>query len=144
VDHAAHISPADIFEATLDGTLGFELLEIRPDRVVGRMPVTDRVRQRRGLVHGGAYAALAELLASEATAANVDGGDDLLVMGASNHTSFLRPVTEGTVTGRGRPLHRGRSSWIWDIDLTDDGGRPCAVARVTIAVRRRSSLEPAT
>jgi 1,4-dihydroxy-2-naphthoyl-CoA hydrolase len=139
---AAELPSPEIFETTLDGTLGFELLELSADRVVGRVQVTDRVRQRTGLVHGGAYAALGELLASEATLANA-GGNGVRVMGSSNHTNFLRPVTNGSVTGRGVPLHRGRTSWIWDIQMTDDQGRLCAVSRVTLAVRASEVNGPA-
>ena len=56
-------------------------------------------------------------------------------MGQSNHTSFLRPVTEGTVHAEGTPIHRGRTTWVWDVDFTDDEGRLCAASRVTMAVR---------
>ena len=47
----------------------------------------------------------------------------------------MRPVTEGTVHVAGRPIHRGRTTWIWDVDFTDDDGRLCATSRVTMAVR---------
>ncbi len=57
-------------------------------------------------------------------------------MGMSNNTSFLRPITEGTVHRRlAMRRHRGRTTWIWDVDMTDDSGRLCASSRVTIAVR---------
>jgi 1,4-dihydroxy-2-naphthoyl-CoA hydrolase len=124
------------FEGALDDFLGFELVEAGADGGVARMPITDRVRQRFGVVHGGAHAALAEMLASEATVAAV-ADPDKLVMGSSNFTTFLRPVTEGTVTARARALHRGRTSWVWDVELSGDDGRLCAVSRVTIAVRER-------
>ena len=56
-------------------------------------------------------------------------------VGQSNHTSFLRPVADGSILAEGRPRHRGRTSWIWDVDFTDDDGRLCAISRVTLAVR---------
>ena len=56
-------------------------------------------------------------------------------MGLSNSTSFLRPITEGTVHARATRIHRGRTTWVWEIDHSDDEGRLCAVSRVTIAVR---------
>jgi len=59
-------------------------------------------------------------------------------MGQSNATSFLRPVREGTVRARARRVHAGRTTWVWNVDLTDDDERLCAVSRVTIAVRPRS------
>jgi 1,4-dihydroxy-2-naphthoyl-CoA hydrolase len=119
---------------TLDYQLGFELLEAGPEGCRARFLVEDRVRQPAGLVHGGAYAALAESMVSLTTHEAVkENGQQ--AMGQSNHTSFLRPVTEGAVHAVGHPRHRGRTSWIWDVDFTDDNGRLCAVSRVTLAVR---------
>jgi 1,4-dihydroxy-2-naphthoyl-CoA hydrolase len=123
---------------TLEGVLGFELLELGEERATGRFEVADRVRQPFGIVHGGAYAAFAESLASVATARAVYANGDL-AMGQSNNTTFLRPVSEGTVNGEARRRHRGRTTWVWEIDFTDDAGRLCAVSQVTIAVRPRPS-----
>jgi uncharacterized protein (TIGR00369 family) len=53
----------------------------------------------------------------------------------SNQTSFLRPITAGTIHAEARCRHRGRTTWVWDVDFTDDEGRLCALSRVTIAVR---------
>lgn len=92
------------------------------------------MRQPAGLVHGGAYAALAESMVSLTTDDAVRESGRL-ALGQSNHTTFLRPVTEGTVHAEGRPRHRGRTSWIWDVEFSDDDGRLCAVSRVTLAVR---------
>jgi 1,4-dihydroxy-2-naphthoyl-CoA hydrolase len=125
---------AERLSSTLDGTLGFEFLEVGPERATARFEVADRVRQPMGIVHGGAYAAMAETLASMATFREV-AGDGMVALGQSNHTSFLRPVSDGTVHAEGRARHRGRTSWIWEIDFTDDQGRLTAIARVTMAVR---------
>jgi 1,4-dihydroxy-2-naphthoyl-CoA hydrolase len=114
--------------------LGFELLEIEPDLARGRFPVEDRVRQPFGIVHGGAYATMAETLASAATYRAVMD-DGMAAMGQANYTSFLRPVSEGWVNAEARPRHTGRTSWVWDVDFTDDEGRLCATTRVTMAVR---------
>ena len=121
-------------ERTLDGVLGFELLEASGERALGSVAVEDRVRQPFGLVHGGVYAALAESLASIATFQAVHR-DGMVAMGSSNQTSFLRPITGGTVHAEATRRHRGRTSWMWDVDFTDDEGRLCATARVSIAVR---------
>jgi 1,4-dihydroxy-2-naphthoyl-CoA hydrolase len=123
-----------LLENTLNQVLGFELLDASPESAHARFPVEDRVRQPFGLVHGGAYSALAESLVSAATHFAVAENGSYAV-GQSNHTTFLRPVTEGTVHAAARVLHRGRTTWIWDVDFTDDGGRLCAIARVTMAVR---------
>jgi 1,4-dihydroxy-2-naphthoyl-CoA hydrolase len=58
-------------------------------------------------------------------------------MGLSNATNFVRPMEEGTVHARARRLHSGRTTWVWDVEMTDDQGRLCAVSRLTIAVRPR-------
>ena len=119
---------------SMEGTLGFEILEHGPEGGRGRFTVEDRVRQPFGIVHGGAYAALAESLASRCTYEAVRGDGDL-AMGQSNFTSFMRPVSEGTVTAEARRTHRGRTSWVWEVDFSDEQGRRCASTRVTMAVR---------
>ena len=121
-------------EDCLDGVLGFEVVSIGDGEAVARFPIRDRVRQRFGLVHGGAYAALAEMLATEATVRVVH---PQVAMGLSNDTSFLRGARGAWITASGRARHRGRTTWVWEIDHTDDDGRLCAVSRVTIAVRDR-------
>ena len=119
---------------TMDGVLGFEILESGEGHARGRFEVTDAVRQPFGVVHGGAYAAMAETLASATTYFAVNDGGDIAV-GQSNHTSFLRPVAEGTVQAEARCRHRGRTSWVWEVEFTDGQGRLCALSRITLAVR---------
>ncbi|MEY2536239.1 MAG: 1,4-dihydroxy-2-naphthoyl-CoA hydrolase [bacterium] len=120
----------------LDDVLAFEFVDSDETTGRGRVPVADRVRQRMGIVHGGVYAALAEMVATEATVAQVWGAGQV-AMGISNGTSFLRPVFAGAVHAAARLRHRGRTTWLWDVDLSDDHGRLCATSRVTVAVRRR-------
>jgi 1,4-dihydroxy-2-naphthoyl-CoA hydrolase len=119
---------------SLDETLGLEVVEVSGDRARGRLAVTGRVRQPFGLVHGGTFAAIAESLASRATYEAVVG-EGMVALGLSNHTSFLRPIAVGNVESDARCRHRGRSTWLWEVDHTDGDGRLCAVSRVTIAVR---------
>jgi 1,4-dihydroxy-2-naphthoyl-CoA hydrolase len=121
-------------ENTMAAALGFEIDEVSDGLARGRFPHADAVRQPFGIVHGGAYAAMAETLASLGTYLAVMG-DGQVAMGQSNHTSFLRPVSEGWVHAEARARHRGRTSWVWEIDFTDDQGRLCALTRVTMAVR---------
>jgi uncharacterized protein (TIGR00369 family) len=118
---------------TLDGTLGFEFLETGPDRARARFAVHDRVRQPMGIVHGGAYAALAESLCSISTHLAV--APESIAVGLSNQTSFLRPVTAGVVEAVAQRRHRGRTTWVWEVEFADDQGRACALTRVTMAVR---------
>jgi 1,4-dihydroxy-2-naphthoyl-CoA hydrolase len=121
-------------ERTLDGTIGIEITDADQELAHARLPVTDRVRQAYGIVHGGAYATLGEALASITTALAVMN-DGMIAVGQSNQTSFFRPITEGTVHAEARRRHRGRTSWVWDVDFTDDEGRLCATTRVTMAIR---------
>ena len=99
-----------------------------------RVPVERRIQQPFGLVHGGTYAALAETMVSWATVIAV-APDGNLAVGQANSTTFMRPVTEGHVHAEGIPRHRGRTTWVWDVEFTDDEGRLCALSRVTLAVR---------
>jgi uncharacterized protein (TIGR00369 family) len=87
-----------------------------------------------GLVHGGVHASIAEALASVGTNVGVVP-EGSIGLGMSNHSTFLRSIQEGTIHAVARRIHRGRTTWVWDVELTDDGGRLCAVSRVTIAVR---------
>jgi 1,4-dihydroxy-2-naphthoyl-CoA hydrolase len=129
-------SPLDGYPVpgTLDAMLGFELLEVDAERVRARFAVAERVQQPFGLVHGGAYAALAESVTSIATHLAV-AADGNMATGQSNSTSFMRPITAGMVHAEGRRLHRGRTTWVWDVDFRDDAGRLCATTRMTMAVR---------
>ncbi|HVL30654.1 MAG TPA: PaaI family thioesterase [Solirubrobacteraceae bacterium] len=120
--------------AGLDALLGLQLLSCEDDVVRAVLAVREEVRQPFGLVHGGVFAAIAEALASIGTAIAVVP-DGSAPMGMSNNTSFLRPVTEGTIHARAVRRHRGRTTWLWDVEMTDDDGRLCAITRMTIAVR---------
>jgi 1,4-dihydroxy-2-naphthoyl-CoA hydrolase len=126
--------PVIPYENTFDGLYGLKVDSISDEEVTATVPVRDQVKQPMGLVHGGLYASIAESLASMATAMAV-AGDGKQAMGLSNATSFLRPITDGTVHATARRLHRGRSTWVWVVEITDDQGRRCALTRMTIAVR---------
>jgi uncharacterized protein (TIGR00369 family) len=117
-----------------DGLLELELIEVTPELVRGRITVRRELCQPFGVLHGGVYAAVAESLASRGTMAGVVR-QGAYALGLSNNTSFLRPVSEGTVEALARPRHRGRTTWVWDVECSDGEERLCAVSRVTIAVR---------
>jgi uncharacterized protein (TIGR00369 family) len=118
----------------LGDLIGLEYLEASPDEVRARIAVTDDVRQPVGLVHGGVYMVMAESICSGATWSAVHE-DGMAAMGQSNSATFLRPISDGHVNATARPRHRGRTSWVWDVEISDDEGRPCALVRVTVAVR---------
>jgi 1,4-dihydroxy-2-naphthoyl-CoA hydrolase len=119
-----------------EGVLGLEFTELTDEVVRSRVRVRDELKQPFGLVHGGIYAAIAESLASWGTAAAVVG-EGKIAVGLSNHTSFLRPITDGEIIAVATRKHRGRTTWVWEVELTDDQGRLCAITRMTIAVREQ-------
>ena len=117
-----------------DRLYGLELLEVSDTEVRAQVEVRDELRQPAGLVHGGVFASIAESMASMATWMTVHE-DGKTAQGLSNQTSFLRPIVDGTIHAVARRRHRGRTTWVWEVDITDDEGRLCALVRMTIAVR---------
>jgi 1,4-dihydroxy-2-naphthoyl-CoA hydrolase len=114
--------------------LGLEVLELSDSEVRAQVPVRDDLKQGAGILHGGVYASLAESITSLAThMAVVPEGN--MATGLSNYTNFLRPITEGVVHALATRLHRGRTTWVWDVRMSDDADRTCALTRMTIAVR---------
>ena len=124
------------YEQSFDALYGLEITEATTERVVGHVAVRDAVKQPMGLVHGGIYASMAESMASLGTMLGVHENGEIAT-GLSNQTSFLRPILDGTVHAAATRRHRGRTTWVWEVDITDDAGRLCAMTRMTIAVRPR-------
>ena len=127
-------TPFGEFPVGFDRLYGLEIVSIGDEEVVARVPVRDEILQPAGLVHGGVFASMAESMTSIATwlAVHETGKS---AMGQSNQTSFLRPITSGTIHATGRRRHRGKTTWVWEVDITDDEGRLCALVRMTVAVR---------
>ncbi len=122
-------------EDSFVGVMGLEVDElVEVGRRTARLAVVPAVCQPMGIVHGGIYAAISETLASMGTADGVLGGGKV-PLGMSNNTSFLRPVSSGHVHADARAIHRGRTTWLWDVEMRGDDGKLCATSRVTIAVR---------
>jgi len=117
-----------------DALLGLEILEVGEEDVRAQVAVRPELLQPAGLVHGGVFASIAESICSIATwlAVHPDGRS---AQGLSNQTSFLRPITSGTIHAHARRRHRGRTTWVWEVDITDDDGRLCSIVRMTVAVR---------
>jgi 1,4-dihydroxy-2-naphthoyl-CoA hydrolase len=139
----ADLPPPAGFPSGLEKLLGLVVDELSDELVRAHVPVRSEIKQPAGLVHGGVYAAVAESIASAATYIAVSP-EGKTAMGLANQTSFLRPITEGTVHAEARRRHRGRTTWIWDVEFTDDAGRLCAMTRMTVAVREPAPVSPGT
>ena len=117
-----------------DRLYGLRLVHCDEREVRAQVSVSEQLKQPAGLVHGGVYASIAESITSLATGMMVLE-DGQTAMGLANNTSFLRPILEGTVHAHATRLHRGRTTWVWDVRFCDDQQRLCALTRMTIAVR---------
>jgi 1,4-dihydroxy-2-naphthoyl-CoA hydrolase len=117
-----------------DALYGLELTEVEDGRIAARVVVGDEIKQPAGLVHGGVYASIAESIASLGTQIGV-APRGLVATGLSNQTSFLRPITEGTIHAVAVAKHRGRTTWVWEVEISDDQGRLCVLTRMTVAAR---------
>lgn len=121
---------------TMAEHLDIRFTEIGPDYLRATMPVDRRTHQPFGLLHGGASVVLAETVGSTAANCCVDAETHYCV-GLDINANHLRPVREGRVTGTARPLHRGRTTQVWQIRIRDAAGRLVCASRLTLAVLAR-------
>lgn len=122
------------YEETFDALYGLVVDEQTDERVVAHVDLRNHHKQPMGLVHGGVLASIAESIASVGTARVVIANGEI-AQGLSNQTSFLRPVFGSRINAVANRRHRGRTTWVWEVDITDDQDRLCALIRMTIAVR---------
>jgi 1,4-dihydroxy-2-naphthoyl-CoA hydrolase len=134
---AVEPAPANPLEGTFDALYGLEITEHGDGLIRARVAVRDEIKQPAGLVHGGIFASMAEAMTSMATWLAVSP-DGYSAQGLANQTSFLRPVLDGHVNAVARARHRGRTTWVWEVEFFDDQERLCALSRMTIAVREGS------
>lgn len=112
--------------------LGIEFLEVGENFICARVPVDQRTIQPYGFLHGGVSVVLAETLGSCGAAYSVPIGHR--VVGLDINANHLKSATSGWVTGITRPVHRGRSTHVWAIELSNDAGELTCVSRITMAV----------
>ena len=129
-----NVPPGIDFERqTLVQTLGIDILEASPDRVVASMPVVPRVHQPFGLLHGGASVALAETVASIGAYVSVmDQG--LGAVGLEINANHVKAKRDGIVTAVATPLHKGRTTQVWEIRISDEDGSLVCMSRCTVAI----------
>ena len=127
-----------INEDTVVRRLGIEFLEVGDDFLRARVPVNAHTRQPYGLLHGGVSVVLAETLGScGAVYACPEGWR---AVGLDINANHLRGATSGWVTGVARPVHIGRTTQVWQIDLSNDAGELTCVSRITMAVLAPKSV----
>ncbi|OIN92790.1 MAG: esterase [Comamonadaceae bacterium CG1_02_60_18] len=112
--------------------LGIEFVEVGDDFIRARVPVDERTRQPFGLLHGGVNVVLAETLSSVGAYFSSPAGHQ--AVGLDVNANHLRGVRSGWVTGTTRPVHLGRTTQVWQIDMVNDAGEPTCVSRITMAI----------
>jgi 1,4-dihydroxy-2-naphthoyl-CoA hydrolase len=122
----------DLHLGTAVQHLGMEFLAVGDDFITARVPVDSRTKQPYGLLHGGVSVVLAETLGSCGAAFSCPAGHR--AVGLDINANHLKGATSGWVTGTTRPVHIGRSTQVWQIDLQNDAGELTCVSRITMAV----------
>ena len=112
--------------------LGIQFLEVGDNWIRGRVPVDTRTRQPYGILHGGVSVVLAETLGSCGAAFACPAGQR--AVGLDINANHLRSTTAGWVTGTARPLHIGRSTHVWHIELANEQGQLTCVSRLTMSI----------
>jgi 1,4-dihydroxy-2-naphthoyl-CoA hydrolase len=128
-------SPRDLTHA-----LGIEFTEIGEDTLSGTMPVDERTRQPFGLLHGGASVALAETLGSLACYLTLNPQTHYNV-GLEINANHIRGVRDGLVTGTARPIHRGRTTHVWEIRIVDQDDKLVCISRLTLAILKHQDTQ---
>lgn len=115
------------------GLLEITMIEATVDRVVATMPVQAKVHQPFGLLHGGASVALAETVASLGAYLNVmDSG--MGAVGLEINANHLKGKRDGMVTATATPIHKGRSTHVWHVEIKDEAGKMVCISRCTLAI----------
>lgn len=126
------IDPTQLERDSLVKTLGIRILEASPQKVVAEMEVTPRLHQPFGYLHGGASVALAETVAS--IGAYLAAPEGHTSFGMEINANHLRSMQSGKVTATGTPLHSGRSTAVWSVEIRDEQGRLVCISRCTLAI----------
>lgn len=119
----------------LGTTLGIRREVIEKGRVVLSMDVGPKVHQPFGVLHGGASAALAESAAS--IGGNLNCAEGFVALGAEINANHVRSVSSGTITATAVPVHVGRTTQVWTIEIRSDEGKLICISRCTLAVIKR-------
>lgn len=120
-------------EGSVWNVLDITLVTAEKDRVVATMPIGPNQRQQIGYLHGGVSVVLAESLASLGSVLNIDG-EKQMAFGLEINANHLRPKREGMLTGVATPLHRGRTTHVWEVKIRDEHEKLVCISRCTVAI----------
>lgn len=124
---------------TLSDHLGIEFLTIGDNSIRAKMPVDDRTKQPMGLLHGGASVVLAETLGSIAALHCVDIETQTIV-GLEINANHIKSAKSGWVYGEVKPIHIGRTTHIWQIEIKNEEDKLMCISRITIAVLQKNQM----
>ena len=136
--HRPTLAELNAVKNTMIDHLGIEMIELGDDFITARMPVDHRTHQPFGLLHGGASVTLAETLGSTGAMLSVDPAK-YNVVGLEINANHVRGVRDGWVIATARPLHRGRTTQLWEIRITDTADKLVCISRLTIAVIEKAA-----
>jgi 1,4-dihydroxy-2-naphthoyl-CoA hydrolase len=119
---------------TIAKHIGIEFTEIGTDYLVAKMPVDGRTRQPFGILHGGASVVLAETLGSIASYLCLTDPEAQHAVGLDINANHIRSVRSGYVYGKVSPVHVGKTTHIWNIDITNEEGKLVCKSRLTVMI----------
>lgn len=128
----------DRCENTLMRTLDIEYVDIGENFIVAQMPVTSKVHQPYGILHGGATAALAESVGSFASVYFIDN-EKYMVNGIQLSINHLKSISEGMVIATATVIHKGRSTHLWEIRIVNEAGDLISVCKLTNIILEKKS-----
>jgi|TARA_B110000305_G_scaffold20479_1_gene18847 uncharacterized protein (TIGR00369 family) len=121
---------------TLMETLEMDFIDVGDDFLIAKMPVNSRVYQPDGVLHGGATVALAESVGSAASYMSIDHNTQMIrgIVISANH---LKSVRQGFVYAKATPIHRGRTTQLWEIKITDDHSNLISHCKLSTMILKR-------
>ncbi|GAQ16261.1 esterase YdiI [Oceanobacillus picturae] len=124
------------FNQTLMEALGIKTVSLDKNLVILTMPVDGRTRQPAGYLHGGASVALAETAASIGAMANIDT-EQSNVFGMEINANHIKSKRDGMVTALAKPIHLGKTSMVWEIQIVDEAEKLICISRCTLGIVRK-------
>jgi uncharacterized protein (TIGR00369 family) len=109
--------------------LGIEFVEVTPDRVIGRLRVSENLMTVGGTIHGGTLMAFADTIGAAGTVANLAEGQRTATL--ESKTNFIAGCRSGTVQAEAKPIHKGKRTHVWETRITDEAGKLLSVTTQT-------------